>query len=277
MSEPRSNALDLITFCESAGRSTGNFLAALSEYEPGSDQWKTYLKSACNSENNLIQIVAFEEIGKSSDADWLPFLSEWLQPETFPTTLVAVINAMGALGGIQSRDDFATLIESADRNLRGAAICIHHYLPHDEAIDLLLSILYHDPDPDLRHRAALRLANLHSDAGLPLLLEGMHRENLFGKLTNACALAILNHPRGLHFLHDLIATHHTLSKQDRTRLLFHICGLGDQVGFELPPCDCPEDLPVETIFQNASDWIEGCSGFQKVVSMDSGNHITEFI
>lgn len=274
MSEPRSNALDLITFCESAGRSTGNFLAALSEYEPGSERWKAYLKSGCDSKNNLVQVIAFEEIGKSSDADWLPFLSEWLQPETFPTTLVAVINAMGALGGIQSRNDFAPFIESADSNLRGAAINIHYFLPHDEAIDLLLPILNHDPDPDLRHRAALRLAALHSDAGLPLLLEGMQRESLFGKLTNACALAILNHPRGLHFLHDLIATHHTLSKQDRTRLLFHICGLGEQVGFEFPPCDRPEDIPVETIFQNASHWIEGCSGFQKVVSMDSENNIS---
>lgn len=235
MAEPRSNALDLITFCESANRSTGTFLVALSEYEPGSERWKAYLKSGCDSENNLVQIVAFQEIGKSSDTDWLPFLIEWLQPDTFPTTLVAVINAMGALGGIQSRDDFATFIESADRNLRGAAINIHYFLPYDEAIDLLLSILNHDPDPVLHHIAALRLADLHSDAGLPLLLEGMQRESLFGKLTNACALAILNHPQGLHFLHDLIATHHTLSKLDRTRLLLHICGLGDQVGFELPP------------------------------------------
>uniref|UniRef100_UPI0026175B8A hypothetical protein n=1 Tax=uncultured Gimesia sp. TaxID=1678688 RepID=UPI0026175B8A len=86
--------------------------------------------------------------------------------------------------------------------------------------------------------------------------ESPENQSLFGQLNTASALCVLKHPAGLHFLHNLLKSHLILSKQGRTTLFHHLCGLFDKVGLELPPCDRPADLPVETIFRTATEWIE---------------------
>ncbi|QDU08754.1 HEAT repeat domain-containing protein [Gimesia aquarii] len=256
MNHSGSNAYDLLSFCDNANQKTQAFHAELSSFEKGSEKWNEFLWSGCDSENNLIQVTAFHEIRKSDDPSWLSPLFERLKTETFPTTLAAIFCAIGGLGGFQSREDYAHYFEETDINIRGAAMQILYFLPDEDAIELLLKVLQQDPNPKLRSEAAERLAYLHSDAGLPLLLDSFENKSFLVKIGAVRALCILKNPTGLNALHHLIESHQTLSKQDRTILIHHVCGLLIDVGIELPPCDRPEDFPLESIIKKATDWIE---------------------
>lgn len=256
MNHSGSNAHDLLSFCDNANQKTQAFHAELSSFEKGSEKWNEFLWSSCDSDNNLIQVTAFHEIRKSDDPSWLSPLFERLKTETFPTTLAAIFCAIGGLGGFQSREDYAHYFEEPDINIRAAAMQILYFLPDEDAIELLLKVLQQDPNPKLRSEAAERLAYLHSDAGLPLLFDSLDDEKFYVQVNAACALSLLNNSTGLHFLHHLIKSHLTLSKQDRTNLVSSLLGLFIEVGIEPPPCDRPEDLSVEFIFKKASDWIE---------------------
>lgn len=248
----------LITFCEGANRRAAEFRETLSALEPGSAQRKEFLKAHCYSENELLQIQAFGEIGKSGDPSWLPFLFERLKTEPLPTIVGPIFCAIGSLGGFQSEEDYTPYLESSDQYIRMIAMQILAFLPREEAIERLLNILNQDQDSDLRRLAAQRLAELNSDAGLPILLKDLENQDLpsFARYNIACNLAQLNHPVGLHFLQHHIETHLTLSKLNRSNLFGALCSLFLKAGIELPRCEHPGDFPLESFFQTASEWIE---------------------
>ncbi|WP_299460605.1 HEAT repeat domain-containing protein [uncultured Gimesia sp.] len=260
MSDSGSNAGELVLLCDGG---TKEFQTELSSLEEGSEKWREFLWSQCDSDNNLIQVTAFHEIRKSGDPAWLSPLFERLKTESFPTTLAAIFCAIAGLGGFQSKEDYTHYFEETNDDRRGAAMQIIYFLPREEAIELLLKILKQDPDFELRKVAAERLAYLHSDAGLPLLLDALNEKQFYKRINAACALSLLNNATGLNILHPLIETHLTLSKQDRTNLVFALSGLLIEVGIEPPPCDRPEDLPVESIFRKATDWIENRPGWNQ--------------
>lgn len=262
MNDSGSYTHPLITFCESADRRGQEFHDELALFEKNSEEWNAFLKSTCDSDNNLLQITAFEVIRKSGDSGWLDYLFARLQTETMPTNFGPIVWAIGELGGFQSREDYAHYFEATDENMRHVAMDILDILPDEDAIEMLLKILKQDPAPALRRSAAYKLANFGSDAGLQLLLDDFdspENRSLFGQLHTACALSMLKNPKGLHFLDNLIKSHLILSKQSRTTLLFFVCGFCVDVGLELPPCDRPADLPVELIFRTATEWIEAHS------------------
>ena len=258
MSDSSSNAGELVLLFDGGTKEFHTELASLKE---GSEKWKEFLWSMCDSENNLIQVTAFDKIGKSGDPNWLNPLFERLKTETFPTTLGAIFCAIGELGGFKSKEDYAQYFEESEIEIRGAAMQILSFLPPEEAIELLLKILKQDPDLELRKIAAEKLAYLHSEAGLPILLDGLKEKRFYLRINTACALSLLNNPMGLNILHQLIKTHLTLSKQDRTNLVFSLLRLLNEVGIEPPPCDRPEDFPVESILSKATDWIETRPGW----------------
>uniref|UniRef100_UPI002604D94B HEAT repeat domain-containing protein n=1 Tax=uncultured Gimesia sp. TaxID=1678688 RepID=UPI002604D94B len=170
MNDSSDNAHPLLAFCDSAIRRNQDFNDELSLFEKNSEKWNEFLKLNCDSDNNLIQIVAFQEIGKSGDPGWLDYLFARLQTETMPTNFGPIFWAIGGLGGFQSREDYAHYFEATDDNMRRVAMHILEILPDEDAIEVLLNILKQDPHPDLRREAAFRLAHLGSDAGLQILL-----------------------------------------------------------------------------------------------------------
>lgn len=256
MNNASSNSSDLISYCDSAARTSQEFYAKLSLSEKNSDEWNEFLRSSCNNANNIIQVLAFHEIGMSGDPNWLAPLFKRLQTETFPTNLGAIFIAIGCLGGFKTRDDCSHYFDNTDDNIRSAAMQVIYYLPPEDSIALLLKILNQDPNQDLRMLAAERLAYLGSDAGIELLLDSLDDKLFAQNVRTACALSYLKNSTGLSFLLHLIESHLELSKQDRTTLVFSLLDLFVKVGIEHPPCKSPEELPVEFIFRKASDWIE---------------------
>lgn len=248
----------LLTFCKGANETAARFEQKLSTFEPGSDAWKEFLKTHCDSQNHVVQTMSFQEIHKSGDPQWLDFLFAHLQRATVYTDWLSLICAIGDLGGFRSREDYAPYLESEDEHVRTMALFITRYLPREEALAILIDKLNHDPSLGVRQSAAKRLMELGSDAGLPLLLEKFHEkdQSFFSKSRCAADLAVLRHPEGLQFLQQQIATHHSLSRQDRTYILFAVCDVFVKEGLELPPCERPADLPLEIIFQRATDWLE---------------------
>ncbi|QDV21650.1 hypothetical protein Pan153_63400 [Gimesia panareensis] len=248
----------LLSFCEGASQTAAEFKEQLSTFEPGSAAWKEFLKTNCDSQNHVVQTMSFQEIHKSGDPQWLNFLFAHLQRATVYTDQLSIICAIGDLGGFRSRENYARYLESEDEHTRTMALFIPHYLPREEALAILVDKLNHDPSLAVRQFAARRLVELDSDAGLPLLLEEFHQEEqqYSSKTRLAFLLAVLRHPEGLQFLQQQITTHRSLSRQDRTLLFSAICDLFLHEGLELPPCERPADLPLETLFQQATDWLE---------------------
>ncbi len=248
----------MLSFCEGGNETAAKFEKKLSTFEPGSDAWKEFLKTHCDSQNHVVQTMSFQEIHKSGDPEWLDFLFAHLQRETVYTDRLSIICAIGELGGFRSREDYAPYLESEDEHARMTALFITLYLPREEALAILVDKLNYDPSLAVRRSAAKRLVKLGSDAGLPLLLKEFHEDDqsFFSKSRCAADLAVLRAPEGLQFLWQQIATHHSLSRQDRTYILFAICDVFVKEGLELPPCERPADLPLEIIFQRATDWLE---------------------
>ncbi|QDU06585.1 hypothetical protein V6x_63390 [Gimesia chilikensis] len=248
----------MLSFCEGASQTAVRFKEQLSSFEPGSDAWKEFLKTHCDSQNHVLQITSIQEIGKSGDPEWLNFLQARLHSETGPFEWTPLLCAIGELGGFRSREDYAPYLESEDEHVRVIALMIPYYLPREDAIVILIDKMNHDPSLTVRQTAARRLVDLGSDAGLPLLLEEFHQEQqqYSEKTRLAFLLTVLCHPEGLQFLQQQIAMHSSLSRQDRTLLFSAVCDLFLHEGLELPPCERPADLPLETLFQRATDWLE---------------------
>lgn len=252
----------MLSFCEGGNETAAKLEKKLSTFEPGSDAWKEFLKTHCDSQNHVVQTMSFQEIHKSGDPEWLDFLFAHLQRETVYTDRLSIICAIGELGGFRSREDYAPYLESEDEHARMTALFITLYLPREEALAILVDKLNHDPSLGVRQTAARRLVDLDSDAGLPLLLEEFHQEEqqYSEKTRLAFLLTVLRHPEGLQFLQQQIAMHPSLSRQDRTQLFSAVCDVFVREGLELPPCERPADLPLELIFQRATDWLEAQLG-----------------
>ncbi|QDT24636.1 HEAT repeat domain-containing protein [Gimesia chilikensis] len=251
-----------LSFCEGASQTAVHFKEQLSTFEPGSDARKEFLKTHCDSQNHVLQITSIQEIGKSGDPEWLNFLQARLHAETGPFEWTLLLCAIGELGGFRSWEDYAPYLESEDEHVRTMALFIPLYLPREEALAILVDKLNHDPSLGVRQTAARRLVDLDSDAGLPLLLEEFHQEEqqYSEKTRLAFLLTVLRHPEGLQFLQQQIGMHPSLSRQDRTLLFSAVCDVFLHEGLELPPCERPADLPLEIIFQRATDWLEAQLG-----------------
>lgn len=248
----------MLSFCKGGNETAAKFEQKLSSFEPGSDAWKEFLKTHCDSQNHVVQTMSFQEIHKSGDPQWLDFLFAHLQRATVYTDWLSIICAIGELGGFRSREDYAPYLESEDEHVRAMALFITRYLPREEALAILIDKLNHDPSLGVRQSAAKRLMELGSNAGLPLLLAEFHQEQqqYSEKTRLAFLLTVLRHPEGFQFLQQQIAMHPSLSRQDRTLLFSAVCDLFLHEGLELPPCERPADLPLEIIFQRATDWLE---------------------
>lgn len=208
-------------------------LIILSRREPSRHEVKTHalsvIQNALASPDMSLRQKALVAIGQSGDMSHRRLLEPHLR-STHPELATSAARALGQIGAVESQ---ATLLkqlsEPHEPNVELALAESLARLHHPEGVHRLTDLLDRkSTDPELRFRAAALLLELGSQAGSPLLWEGLLRGNLseLTKLATLSPLALAGDVKAKEQLTDSFA--HSSQPQGRLFAAFTLARLGDE-------------------------------------------------
>ncbi|TWT58335.1 hypothetical protein KOR42_17090 [Thalassoglobus neptunius] len=244
-----------VSFCERANSVTENFCTKLNEKQSGSKEWRVFLTDGAESQDTIIQILSFQEIGDSNCSSWIDFLKTQAEKAKDATVLCSIFVALAKLRGLQF-DDFVQLLNDPDISRRSAAIVAVEVLPEKQAVELFLFVLRHDPDASQKQAAAIRLARLGRHDGESPLLDCIERGSFAERTKAAYALSLLGNPVGVRFLLETIHTASSLSPVELSVLTFHLTAMLYESNIALPELGERREIPVDEILNLSKQFLK---------------------
>lgn len=242
--------------CRHANYATAKLYDKLSLLRKGTLEWNESIKFAIDSQDCIVQILGFQEIGRTRDRQWLEILRARLSTEKNATVLSSIFHAIIMVGGLATLEEVEEIFATNDSSRCSAALILLDSINPQDAVRILCGILRKSQDSLLRRVAGQRLAYFGSNVGVQDLLDSINSKEFCEQVDAACALASLHNDIGVRFIRTLLETREPLTSYERIILVSSLqqmlarCSHGNELR-EI------EELNVdESIFARASIWIE---------------------